>query len=266
MANEESMAWNRVAKWYDALVGSEGSEYHRNVIFPSLITLLGDKKIKDKKVIDLACGQGVLCRELASLGADVTGVDISPSLLKSAKKRKLGIENEPKYITANVTKMLSQNGNLKFDLPSEAFDYATIILAIQNIDPMTQVFKAASKLLKKGGSLIIVMMHPCFRIPKYSDWEFDNKNHRQNRIMWKYLNSETIEIVTNPGKENSEVTYHYHRPLKAYINTMAQYGLYLTKVEELVSNKKEQKSNKSEAIELAKSEFPLFLCLKATKL
>ncbi len=267
MDKNESLAWNKVAKWYDSLVGETGSEYHQNVIFPSLIKSLGDKKIAGKTVIDLACGQGVLCRQLSNLGAKVTGIDIAPALVRMAKKRKLNNDNEPSYITADVTKLLSQNGNLKLDLKSEYYDYATVVLAIQNINPLSPLFKAVSKLLKKGGSLIIVMMHPCFRIPQYSNWQFNDEKHRQERIMWKYLNSETIEILSKPSnKANSEITYHYHRPINAYINSASKYGLYLEEIQELASNKKEQKGIKSEAIELAKSEIPMFLSMKFTKL
>ena len=266
---DESYLWNKVAAWYDNLVGEEGSEFHQYVIFPSIIDLLGGRKpenLKGLKVVDLACGQGVLCRQLSNLGCQMTGIDISPALIRMAKKRNDASKpNQPVYVTADCTKLLSNNGNLKFDLEENSFDYATIVLSVQNITPLAPLFKATYKLLKKGGSAIIVMMHPCFRIPKYADWQFNEEAHRQERVVWKYLESANIEIKTNPGEEKSETTIHYHRPLKSYINALTQAGLILTTMDELITYKQEQKGVKSEAIMKAKQEIPMFLVLKVTK-
>ena len=44
-------------------------------MFPNLLRLIGD--VKAKKVLDLACGQGVFSRILKNEKADVTGVDIA---------------------------------------------------------------------------------------------------------------------------------------------------------------------------------------------
>src|SRR3982750_4523574 len=75
--------WGEVAEWYDALVGDEGSEYHREVILPGVVRMLGIGNAKREtrnakegiRVLDLACGQGVLCRRLAGVGCEMVGVD-----------------------------------------------------------------------------------------------------------------------------------------------------------------------------------------------
>ncbi|MFA7100497.1 MAG: class I SAM-dependent methyltransferase [Bacilli bacterium] len=264
---DDSFRWNKVANWYDALVGEEGSEFHRFVIFPNLIDLMGGKKEHDlegKKVVDIACGQGVLCRLLSSLGCETLGIDISPTLVRMAKKRSPSVTN-PAYVTADCTKLLSNNGNLKFDLKENYYDYATIVLSIQNISPMAPLLKASNKLLKKGGSLIITMMHPCFRIPQYADWQFNDKEKRQERVIWKYLENTEIKIKQNPSENDSAETIHYHRPLKSYINALANAGFMISKVDELITYKQEQKGVRSEMIMQAKKEFPMFLVIKATK-
>src|SRR5688572_8084274 len=65
--------WGGVAEWYDRLVGDEGSEYHREVVHPGVLRLLDVRP--GESVLDVACGQGVLCRLLHEKGAAVTGVD-----------------------------------------------------------------------------------------------------------------------------------------------------------------------------------------------
>src|SRR5689334_22214813 len=77
--------WRNVADWYDQLVGESGSEYHREVVLPGVLRLLDAKP--GQKVLDVACGQGVLCRILAERGAEVTGIDAASSLIDAARQR-----------------------------------------------------------------------------------------------------------------------------------------------------------------------------------
>src|SRR4051794_4593093 len=70
--------WSGVADWYDRLVGDEGSEYQREVIIPGVMRMLGIKDRSERtamRVLDLACGQGVLCRKLTNAGCQVVGID-----------------------------------------------------------------------------------------------------------------------------------------------------------------------------------------------
>jgi len=267
--NEKKTHWNDVSNWYDELVGQDGSDYHINVIFPNLLRLLKDKnKNKESlKILDLACGQGALCRLLAKEGHKVSGVELAKGLLDSAKERSKNTSIEYHY--GDVTKLLDENRNLVKPFKENSFDVVTIILAIQNMSPLSPIWQAVKKLLKPNGDLYIVMMHPCFRIPQHADWNWNDKEHRQERVMWKYLKSKEIPITAHPGKKASNLddtaTIHFHRPLQAYINTLSNAGLAITHFDEWVSHKKEQKGIKSEAIDNAREEFPMFLCLRATK-
>lgn len=60
------------------------------------ITALGD--VAQKRVLDVGCGAGSTSRALASLGADVTGVDVSEDLLALAKE-----EGGAAYILADAS-------------------------------------------------------------------------------------------------------------------------------------------------------------------
>src|SRR6185295_5175206 len=77
--------WDDVSGWYDQHVGDEGSEFHREIILPGAIRLLEPQP--RQAIIDIACGQGVLCRKLQSLGVEVTGVDASDQLIDAARQR-----------------------------------------------------------------------------------------------------------------------------------------------------------------------------------
>ena len=75
--------WSNVAEWYDRLVGDAGSEYHQHVVLPGVMRLL-DLQPK-QRIVDVACGQGVLCRLLRERGAEVTGIDAAEPLIKAAR-------------------------------------------------------------------------------------------------------------------------------------------------------------------------------------
>src|SRR5947208_8958043 len=77
--------WGGVADWYDQLVGESGSEYHREVVLPGVMRLLSPQP--GERIVDVACGQGVLCRLLRERGAEVTGVDAARELIDAARQR-----------------------------------------------------------------------------------------------------------------------------------------------------------------------------------
>ena len=77
-------SWESAGAWYDKIVGSKGHYYHQHVILPGALRLL-DLKEKDS-LLDLACGQGILARHLPPQ-VPYTGIDISPSLIRSAKQQ-----------------------------------------------------------------------------------------------------------------------------------------------------------------------------------
>jgi SAM-dependent methyltransferase len=54
-------------------------------ILPVLLALLGD--VAGEEVLDAGCGQGYLARVLAARGARVTGIDLSPGLVRLARAK-----------------------------------------------------------------------------------------------------------------------------------------------------------------------------------
>src|SRR3954469_2782132 len=114
--------WGDVADWYDKLVGESGSEYHRHVVLPGVMRLLNPQP--SQKVIDIACGQGVLCRLLRERGAEVSGIDAAESLIKIARERGPA---DIRYQVGDARELSS--------LPENHFDAAACVLAIQNIHP-----------------------------------------------------------------------------------------------------------------------------------
>src|SRR4051812_33345342 len=122
-AKKQRTDWGNVADWYDQLVGESGSEYQREVVLPGTLKLLNIQP--GEKVLDIACGQGVLCRILAERGGEITGVDAARELIRSA------VERGPASIHYHV----ADARELEF-LAESHFDAGACMLAIQNIHPL----------------------------------------------------------------------------------------------------------------------------------
>jgi ubiquinone/menaquinone biosynthesis C-methylase UbiE len=248
-----STSWESVEKWYHGTVGEEGHYYHQKIVIPGLIKLLNLNGSKDPLILDLACGQGVLSRQLPSIS--YVGLDISPSLIKSAKS--LNKVKNHEFLVADATKQLPLQRN--------DFSHATIVLALQNIEHPQSVFKNAFKHLRPNGKFIIIINHPCFRIPRQSSWKVDEEQKIQYRRMDRYMSEMSIPIHTNPSQgQSSSNTVSFHHPLSAYSRWLQECGFLINILEEWCSDKVSTGKN-AKMENRSREEFPLFLAICAEK-
>lgn len=251
----KTTSWGAVAPWYDNHLETTPDTFQDAVIAPNLMRILELKP--GTKVLDLACGQGHFSRLYAQHNGDVTGADISPELIAAAQKRspKIAFHATPAH-------------KLGFAM-GQTFDVVTIILAIQNIENMTEVFAEANRVLKPGGRLVLVMNHPVFRNPKETHWVYDATANKQYRRIDSYLSQATIEIEMNPGQaaagKKTAQTISYHRSLQDFFKALNKTGFTVARFEEWISHKKSQSGPRQKAEDKARKEIPLFLMMEAVK-
>lgn len=250
----EGTGWEECARWYDDLVGELGSEYHRRVVVPRVLRLLDVRP--GERVLDVACGQGVLCRALARAGTRVTGVDLSRSLIEAAKRRDDRDSPQIEYLVGDAR-------NLGALVPPASFGAATCVLAIQNIAPLSPVWEGCRRALETGGKLVVVMMHPCFRVPRRSEWGWDERAGVQYRRIEGYLSSRRVDIQIHPGAAPASTAPSFHRALQAYVNTLGSANLWLDRLEEWTSHKTSPAGPRKQALDASRREIPLFLALRA---
>lgn len=237
-------SWQKVSGWYNKIVGEEGHYYHQHVVMPGVIRLLNISN--GQSLIDLACGNGVLARNIQNK-IDYVGVDMSRNLIEEAKR----MTKSGQFMIADVSKDLKMN---------EKFDLATIILALQNIKDYKGVIKNAANLLKDNGKLVIVINHPCFRIPRQSSWEIDKNNKLEYRRINRYMSP--LDVPIGVG---GNITWSFHNPISNYFKALNENGLMVENLEEWTSDKTSEGGAKKME-DRARSEFPLFMALVACRM
>lgn len=262
---ETKTDWSGVAGWYDDLVGDEGSEYQRHVVHPGVLRLLGD--VKDKRVLDVACGQGVLCRLMQQRGAIVTGVDAARPLIEAARDR--DPQRPPGAKPATFICVEAQKLDEVRPLDGVTFDLAVCVLAIQNIHPIVPVFDAVARRLNPDDRFVVAMMHPAFRGAKESHWEWTDDRSVQFRRIDRYLTPRKSPIVASPGKLKREgdttYTWTFHKPIEAYVAAAVKAGLLIDALEEWPSHKQSEPGPHAAAENTARKEIPMFLALRCVK-
>lgn len=245
--------WDHVASWYDRLVGEDGSDYHRNVILPAALRMLEPKA--GEKMLDLCCGQGVLSRLLDEKGVHVLGLDGSAKLIDAGQQRG---GKSIRYKVADARDL--------GPLADGSFDAAALLMAVQDLDDVPAVFREMGRALRPLGRAVVIMMHPCFRVPRQSSWGWDEDRKIQYRRMDAYATAMSIPIATHPGSDPDQHTTFFHRPLSVYLTALGNAGLAVTACEELLTHRLSEPGGRSRGENRSKQEFPLFLAIKAVKL
>ncbi|HTK03712.1 MAG TPA: methyltransferase [Alphaproteobacteria bacterium] len=255
-------SWQKVAPWYNKITGEGGHYYHQHVVIPGVLRLLGlqpngIKHIASYKLLDVACGNGVLGKAIPP-SIEYLGIDLAPSLILEAKKT----DHNPKhkYIVGDVTENLSFRS-----LGEGGFTHAAIILALQNISDPFSVLKNVSELLIINSQLLIVLNHPAFRIPRQSSWGIDANTKMQYRRIDRYMSPMEIPITAHPGERFSPNTLSYHFPISAYSKMLSQAGFVIELIEEWTSDK-ESLGRNGRMENRARQEFPLFMTIKCIKI
>lgn len=268
-SNAKPTSWGKVASWYDRMINDENS-YQNKVILPKVMKILEDnvKKNNAEVILDLGCGVGFFTEKFYNRFVDtksaievqnkIVGVDIGQESIDVAKTK----------TSSAIEYHVNTAESLPF-LKNMSVDKITIILALQNIKFAQKCIAECSRVLKKNGKVVVVMNHPYFRIPKNTSWNWDSENFKQYRRVDRYLSPFEIQIDMNPGKKDKTAkekkeatTLSFHRPMSWYVNEFAKQGLLVEDMQEWISHiATDQGPKKTPALEFARQEFPLFMCL-----
>jgi len=106
--------------------------------------LLDERSIKQVRILDLACGTGILAMKLAEYGHFVYGIDISPQMIKIAKSKSIWSSNVS-FEVQNMTQLCVES---KFYLATCTFDSINYLMDTDGLKLMC--YRIASVLHESG--------------------------------------------------------------------------------------------------------------------
>lgn len=246
-------SWEPVADWYNGWMGAGGSNHHRSYALPAVLDLLAPQA--DESILDIGAGQGVLAPFIAQAGAHYTGVDASPTLLRFARRQ----HGEHGHFFLADARHLQRHPQLQ----PATFDAAVFLLSIQDMDPLQAVLQESASMLKMNGRVVLLLTHPCFRVPRQSGWGWDAGRKLRYRRVDRYLTPSGVPIKAYRGKRPG-TTISFHRPLHVYVNTLAASGLLVDRMREVTTHSPHDDAHAT-AEQRADQEIPLFLAMRAWK-
>ncbi len=156
-ANEEARAaWQRNASFWDEQMG-EGNVWVEELSWPATAQLLGLQP--GERVLDVACGNGLTSRRLASAGARVVAADFSSAMIELARRRGSPGE-EIEYAVLDAT-----DYDALLALGPRSFDAVICSMALFDMAHVEPLFRATGRLLRPEGRLVCSILHPCFNSP-----------------------------------------------------------------------------------------------------
>ena len=99
------------------------------------------------RILDLGCGYGRIAHELALAGADVTGIDLVPTMIERARTRAERAEVSIDYRVGDMSRLAGLNGFDAAIMWFFSFGYG-------DDRSHSRILKAACGALKKGGFLL----------------------------------------------------------------------------------------------------------------
>ena len=200
---------------YDQMADFYEERSGRSVSDPgtaALLDLAGD--VSGRQLLEVACGQGRVARELARCGATLTGVDISAAMLAKARAYEAAGPLGISYLQADVT--------APDVLAGQAFDGVVCNYGLSDIDDLDGLLANVARWLRPGGWFVFSLLHPCF--PGWdsdapSSWPPDHGYFREG--WW---------LAGNTGYRGRVGASH--RMISTYVNSLTGHGLVLDRAAE----------------------------------
>lgn len=209
MTSTAAARYDDVAEFYAEGWGDDVGD----TVSQTLLRLLGP--VRGRTVVDLACGHGRFARELARLGAETTGLDLSAALLgraEAAERREpLGI----RYLRADAADPGA--------LGEHAHDAVLCSFGLSDIDDLDGALAAVARALRPGGVFAFSILHPCYPGGNGSSgaWPADGRYFDEG---WWRADGAKSTLRQQVGAN--------HRTLSTYLNALRRNGLFLEETAE----------------------------------
>lgn len=131
-------------RWWD----ENGPQKALHVLNAPRLQYVADRiALHGARVLDVGCGGGLLSEAMARAGAEVTGIDLAPELLKVARLHGLESGVKVDYRQQSVEDLAQQ--------APATFDAITCMEMLEHVPDPAAILTACAALLKPGGKLFV---------------------------------------------------------------------------------------------------------------
>lgn len=214
IANLTQERWEANAEYWVKIIRERRDRYRTELTDAAVLDAIGP--CAGLRVLDAGCGEGYLSRTLAGMGADVDGVDACQSLVDAAAYPSAA--GAARFTCASVD-----------DLPFEddAFDLVVCNHLFSHLPDPTDALREFARVLKSGGRLILLTLHPCFYV------EHSERGSATSVPASQYFASRGIDQhFLVDGLESPSMVTSWLRPLEFYAGTLRDSGFVIADLRE----------------------------------
>src|SRR5579863_10411110 len=140
MGQETKISPDTYARWRTSELGALTESLEKEAVFALAGNLAG------KRVLDVGCGDGAYSIQAARLGANVTGLDISPMMLDAARRR---------AEAAGVSLEWREGRAEALPFPAASFDVVIAVTVLCWVSDASAAVQEMTRVLRRSGIVVI---------------------------------------------------------------------------------------------------------------
>jgi SAM-dependent methyltransferase len=200
--------WERNAEFWVRIIRERLDPFRTELTDAAVLRALGP--CDGKVVLDAGCGEGYLARRFAGRGATAFGIDRSSGLIEAAAAAAGRAAGRSRFLVGDLRAL---------PLPAGCFDAVVCNHSLNELRDLRPVFAEFGRVLKPGGVLVVLMLHPCFYGGR------DASGERIEVDTDRYFAARRVEQRFNvSGLISPAPTVIWVRPLESYFALLADAG------------------------------------------
>ena len=216
VANLTRERWEANAEYWVKVIRERRDRYRTELTDQAVLDAIGP--CAGQRVLDAGCGEGYLARRLAALGADVVGIDACQGLIDAAEGLPPERPGSLSFTRASVDAIPAGDGYFDLVVCNHLFSHLQ--------DPADAIHEFG-RVLRSGGRLIILTLHPCFYTEHSEHGAMDSVPAR------RYFASRGVDQhFLVDGLESPSMITSWLRPLEYYSGTLRDAGFVITDLRE----------------------------------
>jgi SAM-dependent methyltransferase len=219
-------AWDENASHWDTRLAQPDS-WQQTIVFPAVEALL--ELAPGERVLEVACGNGLLAQRMAEAGAGVLATDFSKEQMRFAAER----ITDPKVTLAEAD-VTDRDALASL---GDGFDAVVCSMALMDISDIEPLADALPSLLRPGGRFVFSVSHPAFnnmslvRVSERRQWGNVFADEHSVRVS-RYAHGQVGKGVGIPGQPAPQ--WYFDRPLDGLLQPFFRAGVTMDALSEPV--------------------------------